>query len=223
MNKLSVLIFILCLSFLSCGKKSDQPVWYISNVKNSPNSDLIFAKVKANGRYGWKSHYNVIVSDAIDAQNGDLLDLKIEESHLRALNCPNYNMAASHEKKIFWSLFFAGMANYESSFNPLAVNRKNKQLPSGLMQIGLGVLKYPKYYPHCQGLDKQSIFSPQHNLSCSVNIMTRQLEGSKKRRRPKGQLFPAKAFYWEVLTNKKQLSKVRDLFKKYSKKFDFCR
>jgi hypothetical protein len=185
---------------------------FAQNDSTSINDSLAFPKInieKSHGKiYEWKNEYNVFIANALDSYGQTLLDEnKLPKEQIEKL-CPTFFGSSTNNKKIFWAIFFAGMAKYESGFNPNTVY--HEPMPLDIDSEGLLQLSYPdgKHYKNCP-IDKakQNIRDPKVNLECSVAIMVKQLE--KKR-----VLFTEKSFYWSVLT--KRQAEITSFFQKYS-------
>ncbi|MBC7421130.1 MAG: hypothetical protein H7328_10415 [Bdellovibrio sp.] len=127
------------------------------------------------------------------------------------LFCPRFKLMTADQRLNFWGQLFAGMAKYESGWNPLSryiettmPNDSITGLPTaseGLLQ--LSYQDVPNYNNFCEfdwNKDKllsikdpkRTILDPYKNLRCGIKIMARII---KKR----GVIATDKGAYWAVI------------------------
>lgn len=89
------------------------------------NRSLPFAKVD-----DWPNEWNIFIADALDGPANFLLSSEATISDIGEV-CPGYKSIDSSQKKIFWALFVASIAERESGKNPQSCYRESKFLGSG--------------------------------------------------------------------------------------------
>jgi hypothetical protein len=139
-----------------------------------------------------------------------------------SLLCPRYESLSGGEKSEFWTSFFRALAQAESSFDPTCTTLEpglGKDAVTGLQIRSEGLLQLSYQdapYYHCdfnwakdKALHQQnirnpekSIFNPEKNLACGVDIFLRQI---KKR----GRIFTN--FYWAPLKAARKNSGYKNL------------
>ncbi|SIT24169.1 Transglycosylase SLT domain-containing protein [Gemmobacter megaterium] len=81
--------------------------------------------------------------------------------------CPAYPEASEADRKAFWMGLFSALAKHESTWNPKAAGEGGKY--RGLLQIAPATAR-------AYGCDATALYDGQSNLSCAVNIASRQVE-----------------------------------------------
>ncbi len=150
-----------------------------------------------------------------------LIDLSVNEADLKRVNCSGYRQASREERKHFWIVFMASISSQESAFNPKTRywERSLGEWSEGLFQLSVSNRK-PK--GGCSLINRQTILRPLPNIYCALDIMENQIRGSRRYQRPTGHLFPAKPYYWSVLTRMPAQGKVIEFFKRHLDDLPFC-
>lgn len=147
--------------------------------------------------------------------------------------CPQYRSLSDDQRLNFWGQLFAGMAKFESSWNPTTRYTEttmgidpvtgNQVVSEGLLQ--LSYQDEISYSMDC-GFDwskdkllshtdpKKTIFSPYNNLRCGIKIMARQL-------RNKRAITLTSGIYWAVLSRNGTWSKIPEIAA-ITKTLNFC-
>jgi hypothetical protein len=95
------------------------PTGSIPQPKNTDNSKLPFVQVP-----DWPNSWNVYLADALDGGAAYLATPAATLSDLSG-TCPRYNSLTATQRKIFWALMFASIAEYESGKNPQSCFRES--------------------------------------------------------------------------------------------------
>jgi hypothetical protein len=150
-----------------------------------------------------------------------LIDLPVNESDLRQVNCSGHRQATREERKHFWIVFMASISSQESAFNPKTryYERALGEWSEGLFQLSVSNRK-PK--GGCSLINKQTILRPLPNIYCALVIMENQVRGSRRYHRPTGVLFPTRPYYWSVLTRMPAKGRVIEFFKRHIDDLPFC-
>jgi hypothetical protein len=168
----------------------------------------------SSSRYRWKAEWNDYISEAIDLHgNFMLLNDSLPLTEISKL-CPNFTTLDNQKKKLFWILFIASIAKYESNFNPTARFKEPPPLnvySEGLLQLSYGDEKRYEKLPIDTKLG--NIMDPKVNLTSGVIILVKQLRVRKN-------LFTDKHYYWSVLTNKK--AEISQFFQKHASLNSIC-
>lgn len=166
---------------------------------------------------GWNPAWNGFISEGID-KNVALLDSSyIRNQDVNNL-CPGIVNATDQEKKVFWATVIAGVAKYESGFDPDArYLEKNGRWSEGLLQLNYDDVTVKAWHP-CEFDRKQrNTTDPKTNLMCGVSILRAQMGHRKKLFHPPGE----RPYYWAVL--KKYREKVRSFYVEHSEQLPFCK
>lgn len=81
--------------------------------------------------------------------------------------CPAYTDAPEADRKAFWMGLFSALAKHESTWNPRAAGAGGKY--QGLLQITPSTAR-------AYGCDAGALYDGKSNLSCAVNIASKQVE-----------------------------------------------
>ncbi len=156
-----------------------------------------FKIMKMNGLEGWSFDVTSKLYEDLSSHDfSKVFDLILDDQSLIELGCVNFNQLSVYEKKLFYIVFLAAIAERESNFNPYDVTQKN----IGLLQIDLN-----SAYRHA-GNEATSIQSNSDLMVASVNlrigtyILKNQLFG-KWIPEVKGKLLTKRNYYWEVLND----------------------
>jgi hypothetical protein len=91
-----------------------------SSRTKTDNTKLAFAQVP-----DWPNDWNIYIANALDGQASYLLRSEATISDIANL-CPRYNSLTAPQRKIFWALLFASIAEFESGKNPQSCYRESK-------------------------------------------------------------------------------------------------
>lgn len=211
---MKILIVFIFTIIVSCGKSTSQ--------YSSPN-DIHSNALESNTFEGfikneaWKNEWAFLIyTHTLNSELHSILDVKINSFDLKQLECSNYNELSSHEKSLFFVVYFASIAKLESDFNPNQKTGTNL----GLLQIDpKSAIRHNKSTTHSQDLESL-LLTPNYNLTTGINILNNQITG-KFTSQTRGRLLPENIFYWEVL-NLKFRKKFLRYFKLYSSNIKFC-
>lgn len=211
------LFLVLTMILVSCGKGHNGDLF--SQLK--PDSQFISGhpEIFDAGKIKWKSEWSQKIGDSIDSYGSNLLNITISQKDLGAINCLGFNKASNAQKKQFWSVVFATMANYESGYRPIQMKPRNAQdrvrarqnkLPLGFLQLSINDEWHGKGCLGAKDKDGKWLKNIPNNLQCGVQIMNNQLSGNRgKYPGVIGRLFPdqplrdgskTRHYYWSVLT-----------------------
>ena len=150
-----------------------------------------------------------------------LPEINLSQGDLNRLGCSGYNQALPEERKTFWLVFMASISSQESAFNPKTRYYEDalNEWSEGLFQLSISDRK-PK--GGCSLINSRTILTPRANIFCALDIMENQVLGSRRYQRPRGTLFPLRAYYWSVLTKPKAQLRVIEFFKRHLDELPFC-
>jgi hypothetical protein len=162
-------------------------------------SDGDFSAIKIlHQKKAWNPAWNNYIANGIDQYSGVLLDTsKLPLAEIRLL-CPDFESFDNRNKKIFWIIFIAALARYESNFDTAC--KFMEPAPLNYYSEGLLQLSYQdkKGYPNAP-IDKslQNITNAKVNLESGVLILGKSILREKT-------LFFAKKTYWSVLRKRRE-------------------
>lgn len=209
--------YFFLILLIGCGTKKSEtlPNQEIS-LPSTPGNEIKILTIKSS-TYPWDDDYTQFILQGLEnaPRLDELLKFQIKESDLVKLNCPEINNATFEEKKLFWVLVLAAIADPESGYNPNDAYREaNGTVSAGLLQIDFEAANahagklYDYYFTY------QDMFDPKLNLIAGLYVMRNQLN-------IKGTIFTNENYYWSVLTHK-QL-RVSETFKKNSWQIEACK
>lgn len=236
------LIFIILLSFtVGCGDKESVPIIPINadvadqnsqgpqNPQDpqrpvTPNPDQETGPPKISELrwypHSWEDNWSQAIVNYLDETS--LIDLHVNQVDLKRLSCSGYADASREERKHFWVVLMASISSQEAAFNPRTryYERQLGEWSEGLFQLSVSNRK-PK--GGCSLIDETSILRPLPNIYCALDIMENQVRGSRRYQRPTGRLFPARPYYWSVLTRMPAQGRVIEFFKRHLDDLPFCK
>lgn len=196
LNKLiSAFIFFSCFFILACVDHSSGPNSEVTQISEDIPSE--FKILKMNGLEGWS--FDVTSKLYLDLSNEDFLDvydLILDEQSLIELGCINFNQLSVYEKKLFYIVFLAAIAERESNFNPYDVTKKN----IGLLQIDLNSAHRHAGREASHIKSNSDLMVASENLRIGTYILKNQLQG-RWIPEVKGRLLTKRNYYWEVLND----------------------
>ena len=212
---------ILILSFLallvSCGGGNQS----LPNgeYQNSLSDEFwsSFAIKTTNQKEAWNSSINKTLFDDLSQSSlAPLLNTNLNESDLANLKCSNFNQLNETQKKLFYVVFLASIAERESDFDPRNVTGTN----IGLLQIDrTSAVRHAKEVVGSY-VSVEDLMIAETNLFVGAFILKNQVSGAF-RGESNGRLFPDRIYYWEVL-NDKYRSRVIKSFLNNRSNLPFC-
>ena len=192
------LIYALFLSLVSCGSDNknatdtqDQIVvnsayWNTFTIRNTSNVEVFSPAIN-------QSLYQELSLNSLSP----LMNTNLELDDLKLLKCSNFNELNSTQKKLFYVVFLASIAERESDFDPTNETGTN----IGLLQIDrASAVRHASEIVGDQ-ITKDELTDPETNLSVGSFILKNQISG-KWKTAASGRLFPDEIYYWEVLNSK---------------------
>lgn len=149
-------------------------------------------------------------------------EVEVLPNDLLRANCPGYKDANEDQRLAFWLVFVAAMAQQESS-----MNERLRYFESGLNKYSEGLLQLSttdaQYHRGCEFIDSETILQGDSNLSCGLAILKKQLDGVSSRGIVKGTLFPARYYYWSVLTKEVTINRISQFVSEHQYQIQFCK
>ena len=206
-------ISIICISFLllffSCGKNAPAQVMVPIEVQfasqlNTQSINSIKINKSSSG-ISWKQSYTMALSETLsDPKLFAVYNTEINAQDLELVSCKNFNALDPINKKVFYIVFMAAIAEAESDFRS---NLKELNPGDGTTNIGLLQIDEDVANKHTKGnlgiINEDDLTDSKINLQSGAYILKNQL-GSKA---AKGRLFPPKSYYWQALTAKSRVLK----------------
>lgn len=190
---------LLSLSLVSCGNSSETSDAQIGEILSN-------IEIQASSRgISWPESYSKAIFEILDHEevNG-ILSAKINSNDLEKVGCQNLNELDVVQKKIFYIVYFAAIAEAESDFRTgiKTINPGDYTTNVGLLQIDISAAR--NHTRKALGpLEQRDLVEPHTNLEVGAFVLKNQILGKTA----KGRLFPAKSYYWSVLTYPKRLLK----------------
>lgn len=190
-----IVLIIIAFSIVSCGADHSE----VSTVSQREAEEVSYQlKIKKlNGSIGWNENVTLkLYQDLSENSISSLFDQEIDQQNLDELGCSNFNSLPIYEKKLFYIVFLAAIAERESDFNPRDITNSN----IGILQIDLS-----SAYRHA-GADAANIktisdlMNVNENLRIGTHILKNQVNG-KWAPDIAGKLLTGRNYYWEVLNN----------------------
>lgn len=147
--------------------------------------------------------------------------------------CPMYDRLGTTDRLNFWAEFFSAVALYESGWSPTSRMIETtmgtdpytgRQVASeGLLQLSYQDVQWAPYCEFNWSVDKQysdkdprkSIFDPEKNLNCGIQILDRQVA-------KKGNIALSTGVYWAVLKINGKYTKLPQI-KAATNALSFCK
>ncbi len=220
-KNLSLLLLVLSI-LASCGKSSsggssDSTVEALVKTESLINNAIEFEQAsntqiardikikKSSDGIEWKKEYTDTLTVALsDSSFKELYEIKINQADLNLVGCKNFNDLSLSQKQTFYIVYLAAIAEAESDFKTHmeTFNKSDRTMNIGLLQIDQAVANN-----HTKGrlgsLDDGDLKEGNLNLKVGVFVLRNQVRSKVAYSR----LFPAKSYYWEVLTIKKRVLK----------------
>jgi hypothetical protein len=208
--------FFLLTFFASCGtdKMSAPPISFdmtsegITSQLTSAQNEETIARIKikrSSANIEWKSDYTKFLSEAFSNPNlFGLYKTPINTQDLRLVGCNNFNSLNAIQRKVFYIVYMAAIAEAESDFRAESktFNPGDNTMNVGLLQIDEDVANnHTKGY--LGNIDEEDLTDPKVNLQTGAFILKNQITGKIAN----GRLFPVRSYYWQVLTQKTRVLK----------------
>lgn len=161
---------------------------------------------KNSGKKIWGKEITQTFLEKISLPQFDsLMTIPIDIEDLKLLECSNFNNLSDEQKKAFYIVFFAAIAERESDFkaDSETFDRGHFNTNVGLFQIDKNSAIRHAYALVGAKVTKKELKNPITNFVAGLYIFKNQLEGAF-RDDTTGRLFPTKHFYWEVLGLRKR-------------------
>ena len=188
-----ITLLLLSLFITSCGNSSEDA---LDGGSSAAISGISIANSSRN--LEWKSSYSKAIYTALDHENvSGILDAQIVAEDLKKIGCTNLNELSSEEKKIFYVVYFAAIAESESDYRThiKTLNPGDMTTNVGLLQIDISAAR--NHTKRALGhLTENDLVNPVTNLKVGVFVLKNQILGKTAKNR----LFPARSYYWSVLT-----------------------
>ena len=151
-----------------------------------------------------------------------LFMIPIDAEDLKLVGCSNFNDLTFEQKKAFYIVFFAAIAERESDFKPedKTYDHYHNNMNIGLMQIDKHSAIRHAFEVVGKKVTNSELKDPVINFTIGAFILKNQLEGFI-RRDTQGKLFPNKIFYWDVLSLQKR-QKFLKSFNNNKENLPFC-
>jgi hypothetical protein len=156
-----------------------------------------------------------------DTSLQSLFTTTVNEDDAKLVGCSNFNILSQDQKKIFYIVFLAAIAERESDFDP---KNETYDPAHGNVNIGLLQIDTESAKRHASeivdDINDEDLKDSSINLNIGTFILRNQIQG-KFRSDVKSRLFPLRSYYWEVLNLKKR-SRVIASFKNNKANLPFC-
>ena len=214
-NIIYYLVFILLLT--SCGSDNkispatqnaivvNDAYWSSFSIRNTSNQEVLSPLINQN-----------LFDELALSSLSSLFNSHLDVNDLQHLKCSNFNQLDTTQKKLFYVVFLASIAERESDFNPADQTGSN----IGLLQIdpASAVRHAREIVGDRVTINELSV--PETNLSIGAFILKNQISG-KWKPDVAGRLFPDDIYYWEVL-NSKYRNRVIKSFLNNRSNLPFC-
>ncbi len=223
MKKLLIYLTI-SLIMVSCGKNNSNYISHIdaltSNQADESNSSIEISNSSSN--ITWDHSYTLTLSEVLsDPVFLPMLRTNIDPEDLKELDCINFNIKSTEQRKQFYIVLIAAIAEAESDFdtNNETYNRFDSTNNIGLLQIDKA--SSYRHAPHIGLVSNSDLKKAEINLEAGAYILKNQVMGGIGGNRPdlRGRLFTNTSYYWAVL---KHNIRVKKNFKINMEKSNFC-
>lgn len=147
--------------------------------------------------------------------------------------CPNYNQLNRDQRINFWGMLFAGIAYYESAWDPTSRMRETTMgsdpvtgqpvYSEGLLQLSYQDVEWAPYCEFDWNADRnlssnspqKTILDPYKNLSCGIKIMADQIDRT-------GRIVLSSGVYWATLRQGGSYQQIAGIAA-MTRRLSFCR
>jgi hypothetical protein len=186
-----------------------------------PQEKLVSLKIKpSSSNIQWEDKYTDYLYKTLSGPSFDpLLDQKIDEDDLKKINCPQFNELDKDQKKKFYIVYLAAIAEASSDYNTNdeTYSRFDKTTNYGLLQIDPESAKRHAGSIVINDIGKDELTNYVPNLQVGAYILKHQIAGKIAT----GRLFPDKTYYWPTLKNSQK--RILNTFKSNSENLPFCK
>ncbi len=223
-----LLLLAILAALLSCSPNSFQSeIGSSTNYTSSGDDDIppdpVFKfqalewEATRSGSSAWSNH----IYDVIRNEEPQMLGQNVADDIEKF--CPKYRTLNDNQRLNFWGQLFAGMAKFESSWNPatrmiettMGIDPVTGQqvASEGLLQLSY---QDERSYGFNCGFDwnrdrllgvndpRKTIFDPKLNLRCGIKIMARQLKNKRA-------ISLSSGVYWAVLKIDGRYTKISEI------------
>jgi len=206
-------MFEAILKNLSPPKESEKP--------EKLNEKLVSLEIKpSSSNIPWEDKYSDFLFKTLSGPSFDpLLDQKIDEEDLKKINCPQFNELDKDQKKKFYIVFLAAIAEASSDYNTNdeTYSPSDKSTNYGLLQIDPESAKRHAGSVVIKDIGKDELTNYVPNLQVGAYILKHQIAGKIAT----GRLFPKNVYYWPTLKNSQ--SRILKTFAQNSSNLPFCK
>ena len=193
----------------------------ILNKLSPPQEKLVSLDIKpSSSNIPWETKYTDFLYKTLSGPSFDpLLDQKIDEEDLKKINCPQFNELDKDQKKKFYIVFLAAIAEASSDYNTNdeTYSRSDKSTNYGLLQIDPESAKRHAGSVLIKDIGKDELTNYAPNLQVGAYILKHQIAGKIAT----GRLFPKNVYYWPTLKNSQ--SRILKTFSRNSSNLPFCK
>lgn len=200
MKNFSFSFLFICLIFI---QNSFAEIDSSNNASDDLEDIIIY---KNSGQKIWGEELTSIFFEKLSPPSLEsLFTIPIASEDLELLGCSNFNTLTDDQKKAFYIVFFAAIAERESDFkaDDETFDRGHFNTNIGLFQIDKNSAIRHAFKIVGKNVSKKDLKNPITNFMVGTYILKNQLEGNY-REDTTGRLFPDKHFYWEVLGQRKR-------------------
>lgn len=148
----------------------------------------------------WKVEYSRALDDVYEHPDLDsLFSASLNVGDLNLVKCRNFALLSRNQKKVFYTVYLAAIAEAESDFKTgiKTTNPGDNTTNVGLLQIDITAARN-----HTKGalgsMVEDSLTDARLNLQVGAFVLKNQINSNVAKNR----LFPAQSYYWSVLTAK---------------------
>lgn len=223
-------IFLVCalLTSLACapttGALASEENHQNRNYETTSMEPLAWESSSHPERAQWSRFVYQVVDDVLD---------QLDQVQDAEMFCPSYSSLSRNQKVNFWGQLIAGVAYYESAWNPLSRMQESTfsepdditgrpVYSEGLLQLSYGDIEWAPYCEFDWGHDKslsakdpnKTILNPEINLNCGIRILADQIARKKEIALKTG-------VYWATLREGGSYSQISGIAK-ITKRLSFC-
>lgn len=150
----------------------------------------------------WKESYTKVLLKVFEHEKiRPLFETKINDKDLKKIGCTNLNSLNIEEKKQFFVVYMAAIAEAESDYRThiTTINKGDWTTNVGMLQIDVDAAR--NHTKKILGdVSKGRLKDPHFNLKVGAFVLKNQIAGKIAN----GRLFPRRSYYWQVLTYPKR-------------------
>lgn len=224
--KLKIIFLLMLPLIFSCGKNHNidasngSASLVIEKIEDANLNDQSISSIKisdSSSKLQWPNEWTSELADVLSEPHFEsIYNLSINKYDLEIVKCEKFNELSNVEKKIFYIVYLASIAEAESDYDikTKSFNRSDRTLNIGLFQIDLA-----SAHRHAREFftisSDNDLIDPKLNIAVAAHILKNQLNSKAH----KGRLFPVKSYYWQVLTKR---TRVLNTISRNRKNIKFC-